>query len=104
MFLYFYPATVPNLLLSEDATANDADESDLEIDPGTITPPTSPLRMQESPTVQEMLSAIGLFIFAYHLKASIEKNDKFAYHSTKKIQKKWQVSFANHVKRKNREK
>ena len=54
-----FSATVPNLLLSDDATGHEADESDLEIDPGTITPPGSPIRMQESPTVQEMLSAIG---------------------------------------------
>ncbi|XP_053395449.1 cysteine-rich protein 2-binding protein-like isoform X2 [Mercenaria mercenaria] len=53
-----FQATVPNLLLSDDAAAHDADESDLEIDPGTITPPGSPFRMEESPTVQEMLSAI----------------------------------------------
>ncbi|XP_060558874.1 cysteine-rich protein 2-binding protein-like [Ruditapes philippinarum] len=54
-----FQATVPNLLLSDDGTGgHDADESDLEIDPGTITPPGSPIRMQESPTVQEMLSAI----------------------------------------------
>ena len=37
------------------------DDSDFEIDPGTMSPPPpgSPIRMQDSPTVQEMLSAIG---------------------------------------------
>ena len=54
-------ATVPNLLLSEDVTGQEVEDSDLEIDPGTLTPPTagSPLRMDDSPTIQEMLSAMG---------------------------------------------
>ncbi|XP_052775878.1 cysteine-rich protein 2-binding protein-like isoform X2 [Mya arenaria] len=53
-------STVPNLLLSEDVGGHEGDDSDFEIDPGTLSPapPGSPIRMQDSPTVQEMLSAI----------------------------------------------
>ena len=52
--------TVPNLLMSDDFAVDDSD-SDLEIDPGTISPPPqgTPIRMQESPTVEELLSTIG---------------------------------------------
>lgn len=52
--------------MSDDGTGQEAEDSDLEIDPGTLTPPTagSPIRMQDSPTVQEMLSAIGNHILA----------------------------------------
>ena len=49
---------MPTLLMSEDGQDSD---SDLEIDPGTMSPPApgSPIRMQESPTVQELLSTMG---------------------------------------------
>ncbi|KAK3604494.1 hypothetical protein CHS0354_001174 [Potamilus streckersoni] len=51
--------TIPNMLLSEDLIVDDSD-SDFEIDPGTFSPPPpwSPVHMQESPTVQELLSAM----------------------------------------------
>ncbi|KAL4236250.1 Cysteine-rich protein 2-binding protein [Mactra antiquata] len=52
---------VPNLLLSDDVSVNEGEDSDLEIDPGTLSPPnmSSDLKlMRDSPTVQEMLSAI----------------------------------------------
>ena len=57
----FNIATLPSLLMSEDVTVQESD-SDLEIDPGTLSPPPpgSPIRMQESPTVQELLSTMGI--------------------------------------------
>jgi len=59
--LHLHTATLPSLLLSDDVGGEGDDDSDLEIDPGTLSPPPpgSPLRMRSSPTVQEMLSAMG---------------------------------------------
>ena len=64
MFFSYVVDTVPNLLMSDDFAVDDSD-SDLEIDPGTISPPPqgTPIRMQESPTVEELLSTIGKLAF-----------------------------------------
>lgn len=61
-------ATVPNLLLCEDPMGADPyDSDDMEIDPGTLSPPPpgSPVRMHDSPTVEEILSAIDSYPQTY---------------------------------------
>lgn len=43
------------MLMSDDQES----ESDFEIDPGTITPPESPLQREDSPTLQDILSTVS---------------------------------------------
>ncbi|KAH3849784.1 cysteine-rich protein 2-binding protein-like [Dreissena polymorpha] len=74
--------TVPNLLLSEDVSGQEMDDSDFEIDPGTMSPPPpgSPIRMQDSPTVQEMLSAIDSHSSTSQLLYEDSSNYDSSYH------------------------
>lgn len=46
------------MLMSDDQDIES--ESDFEIDPGTITPPSaSPVQREESPTLQDILSTVS---------------------------------------------